>query len=317
MTYHQITSEERYTIAALRRERYNQSEIARHLGRHRSTISRELRRNVTRHDGSYRPSKADEYTNARRSRSRRNRHFTKVDLALVDKKLKEDWSPDQISGHFRLHGLLSISHETIYLHVWRDMEAGGDLYRHLRCSPKLRRKRHNSYDSRGRLAGKRHISERAAYIEKRRSIGHWEIDTVIGKEAKDCVTTLVERKTGYAFIGKLPDRTKLATSTRLKKLIRRAPDQFKTITADNGTEFHDYESVEESTDVKFYFATPYHSWERGSNENFNGLLRQYLPKRTSQAGVTQRDCDRIARKLNSRPRKRLGYRTPEECFHGI
>lgn len=109
----------------------------------------------------------------------------------------------------------------------------------------------------------------------------------------------------------------MATSKRLKKLIRRAPDQFKTITADNGTEFHDYESVEESTDVKFYFATPYHSWERGSNENFNGLLRQYLPKRTSQAGVTQRDCDRIAKKLNARPRKRLGYRSPEECFHEI
>ncbi len=317
MKYHQITSEERYTIAALRRERYSQSEIARHLGRHRSTVSRELRRNVTRHDGSYRPSKADEYTNARRSRSRRNRHFTKADFALVEKKLREDWSPEQISGRLLLNGEFSISHETIYLHVWRDMAAGGELYRHLRCSPKLRRKRHNSYDSRGRLAGKRHISERPSYVEKRRSIGHWEIDTVIGKESKDCVTTLVERKTGYAFVGKLPDRSMFATSKRLKKLIRRAPDQFKTITADNGTEFHDYKSVEEETDVKFYFATPYHSWERGSNENFNGLLRQYLPKRTSQAGVTQSDCDRIAKKLNTRPRKRLGYRTPEECFHGI
>jgi IS30 family transposase len=181
----------------------------------------------------------------------------------------------------------------------------------------MRRKRHNSYDFRGRLAGKRHISERPTHVEKRRTVGHWEVDTVIGKGAKDCVTTLVERKTGYALIGKLPDRTKLATSKRLKTLIRRAPGRFKTITADNGTEFHDYESVERATGVKFYFATPYHSWERGSNENFNGLLRQYLPKRTSQAGLTQRDCDRIAKKLNTRPRKRLGYRTPEECFYGI
>jgi IS30 family transposase len=317
MKYHQVTSEERYTIAALRRERYNQSEIARHLGRHRSTISRELRRNVKRYDGYYRASTANEYANGRRSRSRRNQHFTAADFKIVEKKLREDWSPDQISGHLRLHGGLSISYETIYNHVWKDKAEGGDLYRHLRCSPKLRRKRHNSYDSRGRLAGKRHISERPSYVEKRRSVGHWEIDTVIGKEAKDCVTTLVERKTGYAFIGKLPDRTKFATSKRLKKLMHRAPDQFKTITADNGTEFHDYKAVEETTDVKFYFATPYHSWERGSNENFNGLLRQYLPKRTSQAGVTQSDCDRIARKLNSRPRKRLGYRTPEECFHRI
>jgi IS30 family transposase len=232
----------------------------------------------------------------------------------VERKLKEDWSPEQISGHLRLHGELSISHETIYIHVWRDKEAGGHLYRHLRCSPKLRRKRHNSYDSRGRLAGKRHLSERPPHIEKRRSVGHWEIDTVVGKGAPDCVTTLVERKTGYALIGKLADRSMLGTSQRTKTLIRRAPDQFRTITADNGTEFHDYKAIERATGVTFYFATPYHSWERGSNENFNGLLRQYLPKRTSQAGITQRDCDRIAKKLNTRPRKRLGYRTPEECF---
>jgi IS30 family transposase len=314
MTYHQITSEERYMIAALKREGLNGAEIARHLGRHRSTISREVRRNSARWDGSYRPSKAIERTNGRRSRSRRNQHFTKADFALVEKKLKEDWSPEQISGHLRVQGELSISHETIYIHVWRDKEAGGQLYRHLRCSPKLRRKRHNSYDSRGRLAGKRHISERPPHVEKRSSVGHWEIDTVVGKGAPDCVTTLVERRTGYALIGKLANRSMLGTSQRTKTLIRRAPAQFKTITADNGTEFHDYVSIERATGVKFYFATPYHSWERGSNENFNGLLRQYLPKRTSQASITQRDCDRIAKKLNTRPRKRLAYRTPEECF---
>ena len=317
MAYRQITSEQRYTIAALRREGFNAAEIARRLGRHRSTISREVRRNSSRWDDSYRPSKAIERTNGRRSRSRRNQHFTKTDFALVEKKLKEDWSPEQISGHLRFHGELLISHETIYIHVWRDKEAGGQLYRHLRCSPKLRRKRHNSYDSRGRLAGKRPISERPHHVEKRASVGHWEIDTVVGKGAPDCVTTLVERKTGYALIGKLADRSMLGTSQRTKTLIRRAPGQFKTITADNGTEFHDYESIERATGVTFYFATPYHSWERGSNENFNGLLRQYLPKRTSQAGITQRDCDRIAKKLNTRPRKRLGYRTPEECFSGI
>jgi len=314
MTYRQITSEERYTIAALRGEGLNHSEIARRLGRHRSTVCREVRRNSSRWDGSYRPSKAIERTNGRRSRSRRNQHFSRADFAVVERLLRKDWSPDQVSGFLHRHSGLSISYETIYNHVWRDKEDGGELYRHLRCSPKLRRKRHNSYDSRGRLGGKRHISDRPSYVEKRKSIGHWEIDTVVGKGAKDCVTTLVERKTGYVMIGKLPDRTKLETSSRTKMLMRRAPERFKSITADNGTEFHDYESVEAATGVKFYFATPYHSWERGSNENLNGLLRQYLPKRTSQEGVTQRDCDRIAKKLNTRPRKRLGYRTPEECF---
>jgi IS30 family transposase len=314
VTYRQITSEERYTIAALRSMGLNHSAIARRLGRHRSTVMREVRRNSSRWDGSYRPSKAIERTNGRRSRSRRNQHFSRADFAVVERLLKEDWSPDQISGSLHRHGGLSISYETIYNHIWRNKEDGGELYRHLRCSPKLRRKRHNSYDSRGRLAGKRHISERPSYVEKRKSVGHWEIDTVVGKGAKDCVTTLVERRTGYAMIGKLQDRTKIETSGRAKMLMRRAPGRFKSITADNGTEFHDYKSVEAATGVKFYFATPYHSWERGINENLNGLLRQYLPKRTSQAGITQRDCDRIAKKLNTRPRKRLGYRTPEECF---
>jgi IS30 family transposase len=212
-------------------------------------------------------------SNGRRSRSRRNQHFTRADFVLIEHKLKADWSPEQISGYLRLHGELSISHETIYIHVWRDKEAGGKLYRHLRCSPKLRRKRHNSYDSRGRLAGKRHISERPAHVETRSRIGHWEIDTVVGTGAPDCVTTLVERKTGYVLIGKLADRTMLGTSHRTKALIRRVPGKVKTITADNGTEFHDYQAVEQATGVRFYLATPYHSWERGSNENFNGLLR--------------------------------------------
>jgi len=180
----------------------------------------------------------------------------------------------------------------------------------------MRRKRHNSYDSRGRLAGKRHISDRPESVERRSRVGHWEVDSVIGAGAKDCVTTLVERKTGFTMIGKLSDRSKLGMSSRLNFLVKRHPKRCKTITSDNGTEFHDYTSVERCTGVKFYFATPYHSWERGTNENLNGLLRQYLPKRTSMAGLNQRGCDAIARHLNDRPRKRLGYRTPEEVFNG-
>jgi len=316
MAYRQLSSEERYTIAALRHERMNQSEIAVRVGRHRSTISRELRRNAARYDGGYRAHGAIERSSARRSRSRRNQHFTRQELALVERKLREGWSPEQIAGRLKLSGELSISHETIYVHVWRDKKRGGALHRLLRQSPKLRRKRHNSYDSRGRLAGKRHISERPASVESKRRVGHWEVDTVVGAGSKDCVATLVERKTGYSMIGKLADRSMYGMSKRLKMLIRRFPKRCKTITSDNGTEFHDYASVEDAMGVKFYFATPYHSWERGCNENFNGLLRQYLPKRTCQAHVTQQYCDDIAKRLNTRPRKRLGYRTPEECFLG-
>ena len=293
MTYTQLTNEERYTIAALRKQRFNLSEIARHIGRHRSTISREIRRNAARLDGKYRASKAIERTNGRRSRSRRNQHHSATDYALVERMLREDWSPEQIAGRLRADGKLRISHETIYIHVWRDKEEGGDLWRHLRQSPKQRRKRRNSYDSRGRLPGKRHISERPKSVEGKKAIGHWEIDTVVGGKAKDCVVTLVERKTGYAMIGKLNDRSMHGMSKRVKMLIRREPELFKTITSDNGTEFHDYAAVENATGTTFYFATPYHSWERGANENFNGLLRQYLPKKASQAHIDQTDCDAL------------------------
>jgi IS30 family transposase len=315
MNYHQITYEERYTLGLLRRQGLSAAAIARYLGRHRSTVLREVCRNRASSDGSYRPQLADWYARGRRSRSRRNSHFGIEDVRLVERLLRKKWSPEQISGRLRRDGTLAISHETIYRHAWKDKAAGGSLYKHLRCSTKKRRKRHNSYDSRGRLAGKRHISERPRWIEKRKSIGHWEIDTVVGAGAKDCVATLVERKTGLTMLGKLPDRSKLAMTKRTRSLIRRAPTRFKTITADNGTEFHDYQSVENSTEVKFYFATPYHSWERGTNENLNGLLRQFLPKRSNLANLTQRQCDAIARQLNTRPRKRLGYRTPEECFY--
>ena len=316
MKYHQITSEERYTIATLRQQGFNQSRIAAALGRHRSSISREIRRNRSEFDRCYRPFVASHTARARRWRSRRNTQFCAADFRPVETLLKEKWSPEQIVGRFRLEGKPSMSHETIYRHVWSNKAEGGNLFKHLRCATKKRRKRHNSYDSRGRLAGKRHISERPDWVGKRKSIGHWEGDTVVGAGAKDCVATLVERKTGLTMIGKLQDRSKRSMSNKLKTLIRRDRTQFKTITVDNGTEFHGYETVERSLPVKFYFATPYHSWERGSNENLNGLLRQYLPKRSNLSTLTQRQCDAIARQLNTRPRKRLGFKTPEECFYG-
>jgi IS30 family transposase len=233
---------------------------------------------------------------------------------VVEELLVKKWSPEQISGWLHRTGGLSISHETIYRYIWKDKEEAGQFYRHLRGASKLRRKRKNSYDSRGRLVGKRHVPERPASVEARSTLGHWEGDTVVGGGDKDCITTLVERKIGLALIGKIPARSKRATSKRMIKLIQRTPDQFKTIALDNGTEFDDYERIEEKSRVKIYFATPYHSWERGCNKNFNGLVRQYLPKSTSQKHVTQKDCDDIARQLNDRPRKRLGYRTPKECF---
>jgi IS30 family transposase len=315
MTYHQLTPEERYMLAALRRQGCNQADIARSLGRHRSTVCREVRRNSTRADGHYRPFTAQERTQGRRSRSRRNLRFSAEDFSLIDGLLCRQWSPEQVAGHLARAGLLSVSHETIYRHVWRDKKAGGMLYTHLRGARKRRRKRYGAYDSRGKLAGKRPISERPLEVETRQQTGHWEIDTVMGSGSKDCIVSLVERRSGLLLIGKLADRTTASLNRRVIGLIRRDDAAFKTVTADNGTEFHDYKRIEARTGAAFYFAKPYHSWERGSNENANGLIRQYLPKGASMAGLSQHQCNAIARKLNTRPRKRLGFRTPLECFN--
>lgn len=310
----QITLEERYAINVMRKQRFSIRAIARELGRAPSTVSRELSRN-RRPTGRYNPDVADSYATARRRRSRRNTHFSADEWLLVEHLVALDWSPEQVSGWLRLHGILSISYETIYLMVFRDKKAGGDLWTHLRQATKKRRKRYRSHDSRGRLAGKRHISERPAEVENRAVPGHWEIDTIKGdSQALHSAVTMVERMTGFAVLGKLNRHCAAECSARVVEMVSHHRGRVATITADNGSEFHSYKEIEAATGTLFYFATPHHSWERGTNENTNGLLRQYLPKRTSMAHVTQADLDAIAFKLNTRPRKRLGYRTPEECY---
>jgi IS30 family transposase len=304
MRYHQLTSEERNALSTLRKQGGSRAEIARALGRHRSTIGRELKRN-SRKDGGYRPFTAGEMTRGRRSRSRRNWHFNDDHWALVREQLKQLWSPDQIAGRLRDERRLFISHETIYRYVWNDWARGGTLHRYLRGSRKQKRKRYRAYDSRGRLAGKRPIADRPAGAHNRSRIGYLEGDTMMGGPDQHCIMTLVDRKTRYVFIGKLRERTVQAANRCAIRLIRNAHHRTHTTTVDNGTEFHGYKEIEESTSTLIYFATPHHSWERGTSENTNGLIRQYLPKRTSMAHITQRDCDRIAYQLNHRPRKRL------------
>jgi len=317
LTYHQITAAERYTLGLLRRRGLHAAAIARILGRHRSTIGREVRRNGTPRDGCYRPQLADWYAGGRRSRSRRNQRFSPAHWMQVQELLREDWSPEQVTGWLRRFHLLSISHETIYRYLWADKRGGGTLYQHLRGARKQRRKRYGRYDSRGRLAGKRPITRRPPAAETRAEIGHWEADTVLGAgQAGAWVLSMVERKTGYLLLGQLRQRTSAAVNHRAQQLIVAQPHPVQTITVDNGTEFHDYARLERATGTQFYFATPHHAWERGTNENTNGLVRQYLPKRQSMAHLTQQDCNRIAAQLNRRPRKRLGYRTPEECYEG-
>jgi transposase, IS30 family len=314
-SYHQLTQQERYLITAQRMSGSSQADIARLLERHPSTIGRELRRNVTTHDGGYRAEKAHSYATARRRRCRRGARFSAEDMGRVAELVRRRWSAEQISGVLKRTGELSISPETIYRRIRWDKLAGGDLWRHTRIMSKFGRKRYGRQDSRGVLPGKRHITERPREVEGRQRIGHWEGDTVMGSDMRHCVLTLVERKTGYAIIKKLKARTKNEVTRAATRAIRSHCRRFKTLTLDNGTEFHDYAKLEQRFPLKCYFATPYHSWERGSNENFNGLLRQYLPKGTCMSAVTQAQCDHIADDLNHRPRKRLGFNTPAELYH--
>ena len=303
-------------IGALRVRGCGPSEIARELKRHRSTIAREVQRNRSQYDGAYRARWAVEKTNGRRRRSRRNRRYTPEHFAVIERLLREDFSPQQITGRLRLEGVQVMSHETIYLHIWADKAHGGTLWRHLRGARKLKRKRYGRHDSRGRLAGKKMIEQRPAIVDRRTRIGDWEIDTVHGR-GKPATVTAVERKSGLVRIGKLPRVGAEETLERAASILGNEPHRIRTITADNGTEFHMYKRLERRLRTKIYFATPHHAWERATNENTNGLLRQYLPKRTCLKDLTQTHCEVIADRLNNRPRLRLGFHTPNEVYYGL
>jgi IS30 family transposase len=312
--YHQLSTEERYEIAALRGQQAGVAEMAKHLGRHRSTIYREVKRNQSVHDGRYRASHSVEKASGRKHRSRRNWLYGPTEFEPVETLIRQRLSPEQIVGRRLLEGQAVMSHETIYRWVWADKRCGGSLWRNLRGARKQRRKRYGQYDSRGRLAGKKPIEQRPAVVASRERIGDWEIDTVHGCGTA-CVVTVVERKTGLLRMGPIQRATKEQTLDRTVKLLWAERDRVKTITADNGTEFHSYLELESILDTAVYFATPHHAWERGTNENTNGLIRQYLPKGTNLNRLTQQQCDRIAEQLNNRPRLRLGFMTPNEVFY--
>ena len=246
--------------------------------------------------------------------ARRNRRYGPVDFAPLEEYLPEEWSPEQVVGQFRREGRPVMSHQTIYLHIRRDEARGGTLWRHLRGARKQRRKRYRSQDSRGRLAGKTMIGERPEVVAQRLRLGDWEGDTVHGK-GKACVLTLVERKSGLIRIAKLSGATAEETTRGAVRLLLGEPHPVHSITTDNGSEFHGFKDIERLLGTKIYFATPHHAWERGSNENANGLVRQYLPKGTCLADLTQDECEAIAAKLNHRPRKRHGFLTPHEVYY--
>lgn len=315
MTYRQLSLLERQRISTLRQLGMSCGQIAKILERNRTTISREIRRNRC-NDGRYRVEKADSRSRTRRRLSIRNLRLSIPDLQYLEIKLSEHWSPQQIAEHGKWYGILDVSHETIYRHIRQNKFMGGTLWRHLRTARKQKRKRYRAKDSRGKLQGKRSIDERPSDINQRLTLGHWEGDTVMGN-GKHCILTLVERKTGYLLIGKLANRTVAETNRVACNLLQPIQHLVKSITFDNGTEFHGYKELESRLNTTVYFAHPHHAWERGTNENTNGLIRQYLPKRVSMRRLQQQKCNQIARRLNDRPRARLNYHTPYVVFHHL
>lgn len=315
MNYTQLSQDERYYISSMRAKKVSFSQIARDLGRATSTVTREFYRNL-RPSGYYAAFVAHSYATARRKRSRRGSHYPPDCWLLIYSLLQEKWSPEQIADHLRTNNLYSISFQSIYRVIRIDRKRGGFLFTNLRIMPKPRRKCYGSIDFRGVLQGKRPISERPSYINDRLDFGHWEADTVMGKDRHQCFLTLVERKSGFNRMVKLKNRTAKNVTKALIELIASAPELFKTITFDNGTEFHSYKIIEDMFGVICYFANPHAPWERGCNENFNGLLRQYFPKGYSLAYIGKAKTQFVSEQLNNRPRKRLGFKTPKEVLYG-
>ena len=312
MSYTQLAHEQRYQIKVLLNTGHNRTEIAQAIGVNKSTISRELVRNRGRRG--YRPGQADELAKAR-SLKKVKRHISEETWLMIEAKLRMDWSPEQISGWLAKNDQNSVSHEHIYQHVYAEQRAGGELYKHLRCQKK-RRKRTGKYDHRGIIPGRKSIDERPGVVEQRQRAGDWEGDLMIGKNHQGAVLTLVERKSRFTLIRKVDGKQAVPVAKAMIACLDWIP-VVRTITNDNGKEFAEHKRVSSALAAKVYFAHPYSSWERGTNENTNGLIRQYLPKGRNLSTLTTKEELMIMDRLNLRPRKCLSFLTPFEVFFGL
>jgi IS30 family transposase len=310
--YSQLTLEQRYIIYSMLKIGLTQLKISEEIGVHKSTIGRELKRNLG--GRGYRPKQANTFAEYRRQAKVRPR-IDGSTWAYVEQLICKEWSPEQISGWMKKNMEIAVSHEWIYQYVLKDKLDGGSLYLHLRCKKK-RKKRYGSYDRRGTLKNRVSIDERPDMVEERNRIGDWEADTIIGKAHKQAIVSLTERKSGLALIYKVDRRTKGNTEGAVRRLLRSISNQVHTITSDNGKEFARHEQIAKRLKCDFYFAHPYSSWERGTNENTNGLIRQYFPKNRDFRTITDKELIHAMKRLNNRPRKRLGYKTPNEVFFG-
>ena len=313
--YQQLTAIQRSQIHVLKSINLSNRRIAKVLAISHTTINNELKRNTGKRG--YRHQQAHKKATARKHQTKPHlKKLTPDMVAIIEEKLtQEQWSPQQISAWLKLSRGLRISPETIYQHIYQDKENGGSLYTHLRRKSKAYQKRVNGKTTRGQIVGRVDISQRPEIVETRGRLGDWEADTVVGKNHKSAVVTLVERKSRALVVFKVARSTAEMVSAGIIEALKHLP--VKTITFDNGKEFAYHHKIASALGVETYFAKPYHSWERGSNENTNGLLRQYFPKGTDFGMVSEAEVLQVQRKLNTRPRKCLGFKTPLEVLHAV
>lgn len=326
MPTHQLTTDERYQITYLHMHGHSPAEIGRRLGRHRATIGRELERNADPMDGYHYLSAQAKADTRRRIASRRYKLDTPGSIVgkAVRAGLKQRWSPEQIAGRLRLDhpddSAAWVSHETIYKWIYRQALHGKTLYQRLRRSRKYRRCRipGDRKAKRGVIPGRVGIEERPLIVDERGRFGDWESDTVEGAKGRGLVATHVERKSRYALLGKLADKKAATVTASTAASMRGLPRMLRrTATFDNGKEFADFKTIEHELGLAVYFANPHSPWERGANENTNGLLRDWLPKGSDLSKVTKARLAKIQKMLNNRPRKCLNYRTPIEVLNDL
>jgi IS30 family transposase len=316
MGYRHLNIDEREVILKMGAQQIGMRQIAERLGRNAGTISRELSRNVSS-TGEYKPHLAQRYYDDRRAVSKKP-YRLEEDPSLcryVKTKLKQYWSPEQISGILKTERRIDISPVTIYNWIYREEQKAKAMWKFLRQGRRRRRKHRNSPDRRGQMPGRRMIEKRPKVANERKRIGDWEGDTIEGSKGSGFIVTQVERKSRYAVAVKVEDKSaETVTKATLKKMKKLPPETIKTMTFDNGKEFAGFKELERELEMRSYFARPYHSWERGTNENTNGLLRQFFPKGMDFSTILESDIDNVLKLLNNRPRKCLSYRTPTEVF---
>ncbi|MCP4569244.1 MAG: IS30 family transposase [FCB group bacterium] len=311
--YSQLTSGERNQFYALRKAKISMTEIARQLNRSRNTLYKELARNTGKRG--YRPRQAQKFADQRRVEKVQSSKMNPQVIAYVEGKLRLEWSPEQIANFMKTDAkapTIGVSHETIYRHVWKDKQTGGILFLHLRQNQKKRRKRRGSKDSRGIIRNRVDIEQRPAVVAKRSRIGDWEADLVCGARASGYLVTLLERVSRRVLIGYTKTKFADQVTAEILRLLENAV--VKTITFDNGKEFAGHEQIAAKLKCKCFFAKPYHSWERGANENTNGLIRQYFPKKMSFAKITAKQINFVQQRLNTRPRKCLDFKPPDMIY---